>query len=752
MPQSITYLWPIMIEPDQTDDGVIQPLAEWANPPKLSDLKQHLEDARSLHMTQQIKIDGYLDNMNVTGKATLPKSTNGSSRIQPRLIRKQAEWRYAALSEPFLSSSDIFNVSPVSWEDADAAKQNQVLLNNQFNTKIDKVAFIDTYVRTAVDEGTVIVRVGWEFQEEDYTDKVPVVEFHFDQSFGPALQHATDLLQQSASPQASGVPDEMVQAVQISQQQGQPYRPVITGWNEVTKKRTVKNQPTLEVCDYRNVVLDPSARGDITKAQFLIYSFETSLSDLKKDGRYKNLDKINVANNSPLSQIDHASELAPTNFNFADKPRTKFVAYEYWGYWDIDGSGETKSIVCTWVGDVLIRMEENPYPDKQIPFVVVQYLPVRRANYGEPDGALLEDNQKIIGAVTRGMIDLMGKSANAQTGTRKDALDITNRRKYERGEDYEFNPSVNPAEAFFMHKFPDIPQSAPLMLQMQQAEAESMTGVKSFSQGMTGNSLGDVAAGVRGALDAASKREIGILRRLANGVVQIARKFIAMNAVFLSEEEVVRVTNEQFVTIRRDDLPGNFDLKLSISTAEEDDNKARELAFMLQTIGPNDQSGVRQIILADICRLRKMPDLAQKLENYKPQPDPMAQQMQQLQMQLVQSEINLNNAQAQAAGSNAQLHVVKAGTEQVKAAHIKADTDQKNLNFVEQESGVTHARDLQKQQAAADNQAALASQAHVHDLVGKAVDQQHEVGMAAVDHASASQLQKEAPQPVASNK
>jgi hypothetical protein len=37
--------------------------------------------------------------------------------------------------------------------------------------------------------------------------------------------------------------------------------------------------------------------------------------------------------------------------------------------------------------------------DKKLPFISVQYLPTRKSIYGEPDGALLEDNQKIIGAV-----------------------------------------------------------------------------------------------------------------------------------------------------------------------------------------------------------------------------------------------------------------------------------------------------------------------------------------------------------------
>lgn len=687
--------------------GTNEPLTKWSNPPKLRDLKQHLEDARSIHATQVGKVDNYLDNMNITGRAKV-KTPDGNSQVQPKLIRKQAEWRYPALSEPFLSTSDVFNVSPISFEDREAAQQNEIVLNNQFNTKIDKVKFIDEYVRTAVDEGTVIVRVGWEFQEKEVTTQEPVVEFHFDESFREPLSQVQMMQQQSPSQFDTDVPPEMKQALQISMEKGYPYRPVITGTRDVTKMKTIRNQPVLEIMDYRNVIIDPSCKGDISKAQFIIFSFESSLSELKKDGRYKNLDQINIAGNAPLNQIDHSSDLAMTNFNFSDKPRTKFVVYEYWGYWDIDGSGMVEPIVATWVGDTLIRLDDNTFPDKALPFVVVPYLPVRRSNYGEPDGALLEDNQKIIGALTRGMIDLMGKSANAQTGTRKDFLDTVNQRKFEQGKDYQFNPGVNPAEGVYMHKFPEIPQSAPLMLQMHQQESESMTGVKSFNAGVSGNSLGDVAAGVRGALDAASKRETGILRRLAQGMVEIGRKIIAMNAQWLSEEEVIRVTNEQFVKVRRDDLAGNFDLKLSISTAEEDDNKARELAFMLQTMGNNMDPEMSKMILSDIARLRKMPDLAQKIEAYQPQPDPMQVKMQELQMMLLQAQIATEQAKAASLASTANLHDVKSGTEVAKQGHLKADTDKKNLEFVEQEQGVHQARDLEKQRDAAASKAQLA--------------------------------------------
>lgn len=689
-------------------------LTNWKNPPELRGLKQDLADAKPAHDEQKLKITGWLDNLNITGKAIVNPPA-GNSRIVPKLIRKQAEWRYAALTEPFLSTDDVFKVKPVTWEDREAAQQNQLVLNNQLNTKIEKTRFVDEYVRAAVDEGTVIVRVGWAFEEEEYKEMVPQFTFRPNPEFGPTLEQLAQMQQESPSQYATDVPDELKQAFDMSQQTGVPMEPVPMGKKEETKTRVLRNCPTLEVCDYRNLTIDPTCQGDLNKASFAIYSFESSLSELEKDGKYKNLKNIVVTNSSVLSTPDHASSTGSSNFSFNDAPRKKVVVHEYWGYWDIDGTGLVKAIVAAWVGNTLIRMEENPFPDKKIPFVIEQYLPVRRSVYGEPDGVLIEDNQKVAGAVTRGMIDIMGKSANGQTGIRKDMLDSTNRRKFDKGHDYEFNANVDPRQGVHMHTYPEIPNSAQFMLQLQNMEAESLTGVKSFSGGITGAGLGDVAAGVRGALDAASKRELGILRRLSAGMVKIGHKIIAMNAVFLSDEEVVRVTNDKFVTVRRDDLAGSFDLRLSISTAEEDNNKAEQMAFMLQTNGNNMDPDLSKMILADIFRLRKMPDLAKKIESYQPQPNPMAEEKAKLELELLKAQINAENARAERDMAQAQLGGAKVGTEQAKASHLKSDTDLKNLDFVEQESGVKQERDLQKQGEQSRAQGELSRVQHEQD-------------------------------------
>jgi hypothetical protein len=476
---------------------------------------------------------------------------------------------------------------------------------------------------------------------------------------------------------------------------GQPaMQEVKTGEKATTKTITIKNQPVLTVCDYNNLILDPTCEGDIEKANFAVYSFETSLSELKKDGRYKNLDDINFESASVLSEPDHAVNTDDDSFTFQDKARKKVIAREYWGYWDIDDTEEVKSFVATWVGSTFIRMEENPYPDKKIPFVLVQYLPRRKNIYGEPDAALIEDNQKIVGAVTRGIIDIIGRSASGQQGIRKDALDVTNARKFERGEDYKFNANVDPRQAFHMEVYPEIPRSALEVLNMQNNDAEALTGVKAFTQGISGQALGVTATGIRSALDATSKRELGILRRLSNGLNRIGRKIISMNSEFLEDEEIIRITNEEFVAINRNDLGGMYDIKLNISTAEADEQKGSELAFMLQTVGNTMPLEMTQIILSDIAKLRKMPDLAKRIIEYQPQPDPMAQKKAELEVALLGAQVQNETAKGQENAVDVELKTAKTETERAKARQMHSGSDLSDLDFVDKESGSKDMRDM----------------------------------------------------------
>ena len=671
------------------------PLTDWKKEPSLRDLQALYNDSKTAHRDQMAKIQDWRDLMAAKGKYA-PAKVEGRSAVQPKLVRKQAEWRYSALTEPFLSSEKLFQVIPVTFEDKRGAEQNELVLNWQFRTKIDKIKFIDDYVRAVVDEGTCICRVGWENQTTTVIEAVPVFEYYplepqneQDEQFMMLMDQLTQLAEfsiQNPRDFNETVAEEMKEAVKYFIETGIPVTAEIVDYEEVEVEKELINRPTVDVLDPDDIYIDPTCKGNLDNALFVVQAYETSKHELLKNAaNYQNLDKIKWGETS----VDPDRADKEFGFKFEDNMKTKVTAYEYWGYHDINDDGIMVPIVATWIGDVLIRLEESPFPDGKLPFVVVPYLPVKRELFGEPDGELLRDNQVISGALMRGMIDLMGRNANAQTGIPAGFLDVVNERKFKQGQDYVYNlqAGVHPQNAVHTHKFPEIPNSALTMLELQHQDAESMSGVKAFSGGISGSAYGQVAAGIRGALDATSKREMAILRRLARGVIEIGKKIIAMNSEFLSETEVVRVTNSEFIEIQREDLKGNYDLIVDISTAEVDDAKAQDLAFMAQTIGPIAGPEAALQLVAEIAKLKRMPDVAENLKNFRQEPSEHEIMMQELELERMQLEVEKLRSE-----------IMK---NMADAEHKGARGEKEALDTYEQGSGIKHQRDLERQKAQA---------------------------------------------------
>ena len=668
---------------------------KWKNPPTVDKLKQDLIQAKPDFDQHISDVQKWLDIRD--GKLKV-KTQKGQSKIVPKLVRKQNEWRYASLSEPFLASEDMFDVEPQTYKDENSARDNALIINKQFEKDIDRIAFIDEYVRTAVDEGTVFVRVGWEYEEELVKYKQPIKKMMLPpevEQQAMELQQQMNMLAQAvqmgqADPAQAQQQAQQMQA-QMQQLQSQAFEVDTDEFEEVEEVKVVKNRPTLEICDYDRVMLDPTCGGDMEKAQFIIYRFTSSKAELREDPKYTNVDMIVFDEEDNILDMSDEDVINET-FKFRDEPRKKLTVTEYWGEWDIHGDGTTVPIVAAFVGSVMIRLEENPFPDRKPPFVKVNYLPKRRDVYGgEPDAVLIEDHQDIIGAITRGMIDLMGKSANAQQGISANALDPAQRLRFEQGKDFIFNPDVDPSKAFYMATYPDIPQSAMNMIEMHTRDAEEMTSIVPFSAAKQPG-LNSTASAVRSATDATAKREMGIIRRLSNGIVEIGKKILAMNQLNLSDEEVIRITDGEWVTIKRENLAGDFDLRLSVSTPEADQEQAQDLGFMLQTIGPNMDPGLQAIILGKIARLKKMPGLAQRIETYQPQPDPMEQKVKELQAALLEAQVANERAKGTENEADTQLKTAKAQTEMAKARALESSADMTDLNFVHEKNGVKERR------------------------------------------------------------
>ena len=618
----------------------------------LNKLKADMKSADILRLEWFNKISDY---RNQTYGKPYGNEVKGKSQIVSQDIRKQIEWMLPTLADPFLSTPDIIKCNPITWEDVPSARQNELLLNTQFCRKFPRYNFLMKSLKVLLMEGTLVVQTGWDYEDEEV--------------------------------------EEMVESVAFDPVTGEEM--IVMAKQKVTKVK--KNQPTATVCRNEDIYIDPTCMDNMDKCQFVIHRYETDLSTLKADGRYKNLDKVEKYEGQNRDNGYYPQD--HTYFTFEDKARKKMVMYEYWGNYDINDDGIAEPIVCSWIGNTIIRLQSNPYPDKKPPFIVVPFNAIPFQIYGDSLASIIGDNQKVKTAIIRGVIDNMAQSNNGQVGMKKGSLDMANRKKFLQGNNFEYNGDKGD---FWQGSYNQIPSSAFDVMALMNNEIESQTGVKSFSGGISGNALGSTATGARGALDATATRRISLVRNIAENLIKpLMRKWMSYNAEFLEAEEIVRITSEEFIPIRRDDLGGNIDIDISISTAEDNNAKSQELSFLLQTLGNTMPFEMTQMIIAEIARLSRMPELEKKIKEFTQEPDPAAQQMQQAEMERLmlenaklQSEIERNKARAGEDEIDRVLKMQKAEVEAAKARKLGSEADSIDLDFLMKDQGVNEAQKL----------------------------------------------------------
>ena len=143
----------------------------------------------------------------------------GRSQIVSRDIKKQSEWQHASIKDPFVSTSDIIKCSPVTFEDRDAATQNELVLNTQFCRQFDRYNFLTKALKVLDREGTLVVMCGWEYDDEEKEVEVPIM----------------------------GINPMTNEQVQMGTRM---------------EKQTIvkKNQPTAKVCRNEDVFMDPTCK------------------------------------------------------------------------------------------------------------------------------------------------------------------------------------------------------------------------------------------------------------------------------------------------------------------------------------------------------------------------------------------------------------------------------------------------------------------------------------------------------------
>jgi hypothetical protein len=244
---------------------------DWKNIPRIDNLLDEVragETELSKQLHKITKWASYLDG------DIMFEASKGRSRFVYKLVRKQLEWQYPSAEEPFLSSTRLFEFDDSIPMNPMALMQLQNLANYQFTKETDRVDFITRYIRKTINDGTSIIKISWDreiVQEESVIEAVQYQEEDWD-----------DILAQN--------PD---------------------GTLTVVKNQIVSNKPVFEFCDIENTIIDPSAKGNIKDARYVLHRFESTLSQLKEDGRYFNLHKLTIEDLVDSLVTDFASTTCP---------------------------------------------------------------------------------------------------------------------------------------------------------------------------------------------------------------------------------------------------------------------------------------------------------------------------------------------------------------------------------------------------------------------------------------------------------
>jgi len=552
------------------------------------------------------------------------------SKVIVRDVYKTIEALKPSLIEPFIGSPKPIDGVPYTAQGEEASIASEKLLNYQFTTQQDRRSLMNTVANIVSKEGTVWIKNEWKYEDEEFRTKMTV-------------------------------PKEAVGLIQDE------YEIIADNGDtldiEVIEVEVVKNEPSIKLCRNEHIFTDPTAEID-EDIQFIIHQYDMTMSDLREAGVYKNLDKLEGKVPSSLrdTSLGTARDMDAVEFGrdtnyrvFGDEARTKITIMEYWGYYDLNDDGIAEPVLIVWEknSEIIIREEENPMPDKEIPFERAVYIEEPFSLWGKALADAMDDGQRIHTAFMRGMIDNAALSNNGQKFIMKGGIDQMNFRRMINGEKHIYT-NQNPSEVIQDGSYNQLPQSMLNMYEMVELQNEGITGISRSSQGLNNNAMNGTAAGASIMATNSQRRMLDTVRNISNMLRKSLRRQLRYSLHFLEEEDWIRITG---MYKPQGKLGKDFDIKIQLITDAMKQAKISQYLQMfqnLQYVSKDMQFEVSNMILSKYYDILDEPTIAEAIRNQKPpKPDPTEQQGIQLEMQKMQAEIQKLQADSQKSGADA---------------------------------------------------------------------------------------------------
>lgn len=574
-------------------------------------IKDDIETGRRANENEQ---DQRVRNYNIyRAKGDGLKDRPGRSRIKSSDTMDAIEWMMPSFMKTFAGSNSCVSVSPVGTEDVAKAEKLQKLLNWQFmGRRVKGFRVLYEWIKSALIYGTSVVKVTW---RDIYVTKgfdVPVAS----EAEIAAMLDSDDYIDVQGLPEdippGAVITDEMMTFAQSRPdmlakigyinaipQQVQPVAlEPMRVYRDVRGTRRIKSYsgPMVEVISPEDFWMDPKADA-IEEALFVIHRVWRTygeLRDMEREGIYKNVEKVkdwvdksrsefenaeSAERYAAAGQVDPATNASPNED--LQPARRKLEVFEWWGLLDLKGDGYQEPYLVVVCGDVILRMEKNPYGHGQAPFEVLRPMldPYKFSGVGMPE--LVGEFQALKTAILRQTLDNVSFQNNGMWLVNRNAGVDTSAL---------LNPrpgtivKANITQGAVVPITPSSLQSMPLnMLELIDSMLQKRTGVTSYNQGLDANSLNKTATGITRIMDASAQRIELIARVMAEtGIKPLYQKLLMLNQQFIDQTIVIRVFNRP-VEISPDDLIGDFDVTVDVGGATgRDETRSQQMMLLLQ--------------------------------------------------------------------------------------------------------------------------------------------------------------------------
>lgn len=262
---------------------------------------------------------------------------------------------------------------------------------------------------------------------------------------------------------------------------------------------------------------------------------------------------------------------------------------------DIDGDGLLEPVIIDLCGEIILRLEENPY--NRPPFRIGSVTPEPHKMTGIAMPKTLENDQKVMTNLLRLMQDSAAQSCYRNPVTNdQNMFKMLQDRK-------PFATILGPPD-----KLGEVKQAPPDQFilrtyEMMKGEIEEKTGNTRYNQGTDAASLNKTATGISAIFNASEKRMRLIAALMGNGpFMGVIRDFIFINQKWPGEDPIKLLGTK--IVIDPTDLDGEYDIEVDIGTSPSDrQSTANQIDLFIQfgtqaglQMGIIDEVGMRNAI------------------------------------------------------------------------------------------------------------------------------------------------------------